>query len=586
MRISNFIKAAAAMPPIPEDPPSSSASEKSNGLPRSFSASDLPISASDLVIPLKSCESMPPRNKASLSHKGSAFGTMKLILGSCELPPAEQKNDNLSVLYEERPLCHLIGLDKPSVVITSKPVDPAVIGYYLGLKGAIGSDLKRLIEKTCVLTAMDENEHNLSLKVIGDGKLLDILHSVTNTNAVKVICHSGSENIDFFTYINDGFYHDECDSRLLHLGTKTGNRNIFDKAQVKYPAGVPHPKTDVDLVSDDGFLMNTDDLTTALARQIESKGFVDEWVVKLNEGVAGRGNARLCLSESVKTLTGDALKAEISAQLKTNLEPFDKTLTAAEFLEKVPDTGVIAEVFVKGEMPASPSYQGFIDILGQVKTVSTHEQILDGQTYKGCKFPADPQFRDRMISEGEKVGQALASAGARGHFGVDFLATAAGPAVADDAAIESMPIAASTQQDVDLYAIEINLRNTGTSYPFTTVTRLTDGTQSPEGDCIISAKGNRLFYTASDYVITDSLKGMEPTEFINAVKKTDIHWDADKETGVVFHLFGLLSDSGRIGATAIAPSTEEADALLEKAKTVLADIGEQASAKVAPEQWA
>lgn len=571
MKIPAFIN--NIMPSIAEDAASMGASEKSGGPARSQSATDLMVSSRKMVIPRKSCETMPPSNRGFLSHKSSAFGTMQLILGSCELPPSEQKGDNINVLYEERPLCHLIGVDEPTVVITSKPVDPAVIGYYLSLKGAKGPALKQLIDKTCVLNATDETEHNLSLKVMGNGKLLDVLHSLTQSNAVKVICHSGSENIDFFTLLNDGFYHDECDSALLHLGTKTGNRHIFEKAGVKYPAGVPNTETDKDIVNQDNFLMSTDALATALARQIDRSGFVDEWIVKLNEGVAGRGNALLRLSDQTKQLRGDALKAAIQSDLANNLTPFDKSLSGAEFLEKVSDTGVIAEVFVKGEWPASPSYQGYINGAGAVETVSTHEQVLDGQTYKGCKYPSDAKFRNRMIQEGERIGQALADTGARGHFGVDFLVTAAQDSGAQE------------PDAVDLYAIEINLRNTGTSYPFTTVTRLTDGVQAPDGDGIISKKGNTLYYSASDYVVTEDLKGMAPAEFINAIKKSDIHWNAQTETGVVFHLFGLLTSTGRIGATAIAPTTEAADALLERTKTVLAELGAKAAVNVSPEQW-
>lgn len=576
MRIFNFLN--TILPTISEDAPSCSSSEKSHEVKRSLSASDLVVKSRDFLVPTKSCESLPPLNKASLNRKSTAFGTMQLILGSCELPPSEQGDDNINVLYEERPLCHLIGVDKPSVVITSKPVAPAVIGYYLGLKGARGQALKQLIDKTCVLTANGESSDSLSLKVLGNRHLLGVLQTLTDTNEVQIICHSGSENIDSFAVGNVGYYHDECDSELLHLGTKTGNRKVFEDAKVQYPAGVPHPTDDGDLVNHEGFLMSREALVAALARQIERKGFVKDWIIKLNEGVAGRGNALLALRDSTASLKGDALKQAIDSDLATQLTPFDTKINAAQFLAKIPETGVIGELFVKGELPQSPSYQGFIDASGEVITVSTHEQILDGQTYKGCKFPADAALRDRLISEGEKIGIALSDAGAKGHFGVDFLATTQEQSAADG-------VKAGEQSATALYAIEINLRNTGTSYPFTTVTRLTDGTQSSEGDCIVTKQGNRRFYTALDYVVTDKLKGVSPEKFVKAVKKTDIHWDDETEKGVVFHLFGLLAENGRVGATAIAESPEAADALLEKTKIVLETIGENESAKVAPDQY-
>jgi hypothetical protein len=351
------------------------------------------------------------------------------------------------------------------------------------------------------------------------------------------------------------------------LGTKTGNRYIFEQAGIQYPAGVPHPVADAQLTNEDGFLIREEALVSAMARQIERAGFVAEWVVKLNEGVAGRGNAMLKLDSSLKDLPGKPLEEAIQQALHSQLEPFDKTMSAEDFLAKIPETGVIAEVFVKGEWPVSPSYQGFINHQGQVTTVSTHEQVLDGQTYKGCKYPAGDEFRDQMIHEGEKIGQALAEAGARGHYGVDFLATAA-PGDAPE-----------------LFAIEINLRNTGTSYPFTTVTRLTEGAPAANGNGIVTQKGNIRFYSASDYLITENLKGVAPASVISAIRKSPIHWDSEQEQGVVFHLFGLVESTGRLGATAIADSPEAAEALLEKTEAILAEIGEAETASVAPEQW-
>jgi hypothetical protein len=233
----------------------------------------------------------------------------------------------------------------------------------------------------------------------------------------------------------------------------------------------------------------------------------------------------------------------------------------------VPETGVIAEVFVKGEVPVSPSYQGFINFMGDVETVATHEQVLEGQTYKGCKYPADQRFCQQMIAEGEKIGKTMAQMGARGHFGVDFL------------------VSAGNDRQVDLHAIEINLRNTGTSYPFATVIRLTGGKQAEDGDGIVTDQGQKRYYSASDYVITEQLRGVSPARLISAVKKRAVHWNPDSETGVVFHLFGLLEATGRIGATAIAPSREAADTLLAQTKDILVEIGNSEKAKVVPDQW-
>ena len=62
---------------------------------------------------------------------------------------------------------------------------------------------------------------------------------------------------------------------------------------------------------------------------------------------------------------------------------------------------------------------------GQVDILSTHDQVLGGphgQTYFGCRFPADPEYAARIAAEGLKVGRRLAREGVIGRAAVDFVA--------------------------------------------------------------------------------------------------------------------------------------------------------------------
>lgn len=68
------------------------------------------------------------------------------------------------------------------------------------------------------------------------------------------------------------------------------------------------------------------------------------------------------------------------------------------------------------------------------------KQILGGQTYLGCEFPACAEYRQLMVKYGEQIGFELSRRGAQGHYSVDFIA--------------------QKQPDGNrrLFAVEINLR--------------------------------------------------------------------------------------------------------------------------------
>ena len=112
------------------------------------------------------------------------------------------------------------------------------------------------------------------------------------------------------------------------------------------------------------------------------------------------------------------------------------------FRHEISRLGVIGEAFLEGNIVTSPSFQGFIESPGVLRILSTHEQILEGQVFTGCKFPADHNYRKELIRHGIKIGNHLASKGVLGHFSADFLALGG----------------EMNTGDCNLFAIEINLR--------------------------------------------------------------------------------------------------------------------------------
>ena len=61
-----------------------------------------------------------------------------------------------------------------------------------------------------------------------------------------------------------------------------------------------------------------------------------------------------------------------------------------------------------------------------IELLSTHDQVLggpSGQTYLGCRFPADFAYARAITTEAEKIGRRLAREGVLGRFAVDFVVT-------------------------------------------------------------------------------------------------------------------------------------------------------------------
>ena len=102
---------------------------------------------------------------------------------------------------------------------------------------------------------------------------------------------------------------------------------------------------------------------------------------------------------------GDALTAWVREQLP-HLAFEAQGMTWDAFLDKAREMGAIVEAFIEGDEKRSPSVQFRIDPFGYVEPVSTHDQVLDGQVFLGCRFPADEAYRLAIQDEGTKVAAA------------------------------------------------------------------------------------------------------------------------------------------------------------------------------------
>jgi hypothetical protein len=274
-------------------------------------------------------------------------------------------------------------------------------------------------------------------------------------------------------------------------------------------------------------------------------------MVKHNEGVSGAGNAVVNLSDM--PAPGD--KAERAALLeRLKSMKFESARQNYDmYMAKLAELAGIVEERVIGEEIRSPSVQMRITPLGQLEVLSTHDQVLggpSGQSYLGCRFPADPAYAAVITREAVKVGQELVGEGVLGRFAFDFVVVRNGAAWTP-------------------YAIELNLRKGGTTHPFLTLQFLTDGRYDPESATFTPPSGRPKCFVATDHLESELYRGLLPQDVFDIMVRHGLHFNQTRQTGVVLHMLTALSERGRLGLTAVGETQEEADEIYHRAVDVI-----------------
>ncbi|HGY5559054.1 MAG TPA: peptide ligase PGM1-related protein [Prochlorococcus sp.] len=435
--------------------------------------------------------------------------------------------------YEERQLFALTRLRYPGVrivVVTSKLLPELVVDAVLELLPGVPTSHAR--QRLQLFDTDDASAKPLTAKLLERPALLGRLREHLRPGQSFISCFnvtpleqqlSEQLQIPILGTAPD----------LAHLGTKAGSRALFQRC------GVPHPPG-TDLV------FNLSDLAEASAELWEAHPNLAQFVVKLNEGFSGEGNAPLDLARL--ELEGLASR-ERRSRLHQALESL--AMPTKCWRELLGQQGALVEAWVgpktaksSSQTVCSPSVQGTIHPgqPSQVAILSTHEQVLagpHGQTYQGCRFPADEPYRLALMGHGKAIGEALALEGALGHYAMDF-------------------VACRKEQQWNVQAIEINLRQGGTTYPYMALCHTTSGQLNPGNGLFLAPNGQALFYEATDNLCDPRLRGLLPVDLLDIVARAGLHFDPAQQRGSLFHLLGCLSEFGKLGMTCIGHSPKDA----------------------------
>jgi hypothetical protein len=442
--------------------------------------------------------------------------------------------------YEERFLFLLLLLRQPRarlVYATSQTIHPDIVDYYLDLlPGVISVHAKK---RLFLVSPNDGSGRPLTQKLLDRPALLDRIRSlILDVDRAHLVPFNTTPlERDLALALGIPMY--GADPKFVFLGTKSGSRRVFAAADVPHPAGVEEVRAPEDVIE-------------AIAALRARRPSLTRVIVKLDEGVSGEGNATVDLTGLAGS--SDAAERRAIAERVSMMRFELASATYQSYMTKLAERGGIVEERISGSDFRSPSAQLRVTPLGVVEALSTHDQVLggpSGQSYLGCRFPANPEYAPAIMHEALKVGHRLKQEGVLGRFAVDFVT------VRND------------RGGWDIYAIEINLRKGGTTHPFLTLQFLTDGHYDFDRGLFETPRGEQKCFVATDHLESPSYRGLTHDHLFDLAVTSGLHFDQSRQKGVVFHMMNALEELGLVGLTAVGNTHHEADALYVKAVEAL-----------------
>ena len=443
------------------------------------------------------------------------------------------------VHYEERMLCFLMLLRMPRtqvIYVTSVPIDNSIIDYYLHLLPGVTGYHAR--QRLTIMSCHDASRRSLTEKILDRPRLIKRIRQLIKFPEMAHIAFFNVTDLEKQLALQLDIPIYGCDPALLYLGTKTGSRRIFKKLGIPVPYGVES-------------LRNEDEIAAALYELKKNNPALQKAVVKMNEGFSGEGNAIFYYKE----IEGDHKNAEniIRQKMSEYLKSVAPNVSYDEYIQKFKTLGGIAEAFISGECKKSPSVQCRINPIGDVDIISTHDQLLGGesdQVFLGSSFPASNEYNKDIAVMGKMIAEELKAEGVLGRFSIDL-------------------ISVKEPGGWKHYAIEINLRKGGTTHPFLMLQFLTGGEFNWQEGVYTMPNGQQRSYFASDNVVNEKFKGLTPHDLIDIAMCNGIQYDGARQTGVMFHMIGGLSQYGKLGMVCIGQSVDEAKEFYARAIHVL-----------------
>ena len=177
--------------------------------------------------------------------------------------------------YEERFLFFLFLLRQPRaelVYVTSEPIQPTIVDYYLGLlPGVVASHARQRLH---LLSPHDGSDEPLAAKLLERPRLLEQIRAVAGDPDRSHVIPFNTTQLERDLSLRLGIPMYACDPKFNPLGTKSGARALFAEAGINHPVGREG-------------LRSVGDLVEALLELLAAKPGLEQVVLKHDEGVSG-----------------------------------------------------------------------------------------------------------------------------------------------------------------------------------------------------------------------------------------------------------------------------------------------------------
>lgn len=480
------------------------------------------------------------QNLSALFDHGSDVAPLTIVVvPSLTLHPDELKKIPGAIHFEQRLLFQLQFLRRPQtrvVYITSQEIDPVIVDYTIGL--VPGLSKQDAHQRLTMVSCDDESPNPLTAKILQRPELIErVLRSIPDVSRAYLAMFN-STPLERELSVRLGIPLFSCDPELAHLGTKSGGRKLFREAGVPVPAGFEDLRQESDLIH-------------ALAELKSANPDLTKAVLKFNDSFAGGGNAIFSYADAPSS--DSDIAAWVAAELAKRLDFAAPGESWDSYSRTLQDMGGIVECYLDAPDKRSPSAQLEISPQGDVRILSTHDQVLGGstgQTFIGCTFPAQENYRLRIQELALRTGEALAAKGVIGQLSIDFLADGSAPGG-------------------QVHALEINLRMGGATAPYMLLHGLVGGHYDHDTGNYLTPDGQPQYYVSSDRLQRDSFRSLAPSDVLDVATQHHLHYDQETKTGAIFYMLGALPKFGKLGAVAVGRSPDEAQQLYDGLVTAL-----------------
>lgn len=434
------------------------------------------------------------------------------------------------------------------VYVTSKTLNPNLIDYYLEMIFSGEEDKNDAKKRLFLISTQNIKYVSLAQKILESPQTIKKIKSaLLNPKTAHLRCYN-STGFEERLSLKLGIPLYAASEKTKIFGTKSAGKDIFKQAEANVIPGINR-------------LKKIRELSRAIVELAKTYPKCARFLIKLEDKSAGAGNKVFNWHKYLENL--DIEQTDRIENISEMIyEEFLKYLRQkkgklSQYLRDFKRSGGMIELYLEAAKVTSPSVQMRITPGKNLKTLSTHEQILSGLKgkYIGCAFPAKKAYRQEIISQAKKIGQKLIKKGIVGRFAIDFL-------------VLNNPTKKIKRK---IYPIEINIRKGGTTHPYE-LTTLVTGAHYREEDGLLYAGKKPIFYFASDNIKNEKYAKLTTEKLIALVKNSSLNYDPKKKKGVILHLLGTVEKLGRIGATCIGHSRAQAYEYYEKLISKLDEI--------------